>query len=97
MAAEAGITTLFTSEPTTADTRVGECTVVGRYTIGHGNPPAAARLFVQPAPWARSAAWASWTAKGLVKPILGTSYARVADWLLSSSISDMAARQGRSN
>jgi hypothetical protein len=35
-------------------------------------------------PWTRGGAWASWNAKAAVKPLLGPSYARVADWLLAS-------------
>ena len=98
-AAEAGIETLFNSEPTTSTYSVcgaslqgsprepegfaPQAQVLGRYTIRHGDRPDAARLFVSPSPWTRMGAWASWNAKGLVKPLLGSSYRRVADWVLA--------------
>jgi hypothetical protein len=41
-----------------------------------------ARRFVSTAPWARCSAWLGWNAKALVKPVLGPSYSRVADWIL---------------
>ena len=82
-AAEAGIRLLFTSEPeTSVDVRDG-CAIVGRFTIRRGDRHDAARRLVAPAPWARSLAWASWNAKGLVKPVLGQSYIRLSDWLLT--------------
>jgi hypothetical protein len=34
---------------------------------------------LQPAPFARWSAWTKWNAKGLIKPILGPAYMRVAD------------------
>jgi peptidoglycan/xylan/chitin deacetylase (PgdA/CDA1 family) len=82
-AAEAGIRVLFTSEPVTSvDLRDG-CAIVGRFTIRRGDHHDAARRLVTPAPWARSLAWASWNAKGLLKPVLGQSYSRLSDWLLT--------------
>jgi hypothetical protein len=41
-----------------------------------------ARRFASASPWSRRGAWIGWNAKALVKPVLGPSYARVADWLL---------------
>lgn len=35
-AANAGIRTLFTSEPTSKISRVGECALIGRYSVQHG-------------------------------------------------------------
>jgi peptidoglycan/xylan/chitin deacetylase (PgdA/CDA1 family) len=81
-AGEAGLHTLFTSEPTTSVTSEYGCTVLGRFTIRHGDSNDLAQRLVASAPWARWAAWASWNAKGLVKPLLGTNYMRIADWLL---------------
>jgi peptidoglycan/xylan/chitin deacetylase (PgdA/CDA1 family) len=80
-AAEAGIEVLFTSEPVTTLHRDGGCLLVGRFTIRRGHDPELAQRLVGSAPWTRAAAWASWNAKGLVKPILGPSYMRVAEWL----------------
>lgn len=82
-AADAGLTVLFTSEPTTKMSWADDLLLVGRFTIRHGHPPSAAQRFVVSAPWARCGAWLGWNSKALVKPLLGASYARVADWLLA--------------
>ena len=82
-AVEAGIRTLFTSEPVTAVDERNGCTLIGRFTIRRGDPNDTAQRLVSGTSWARAAAWASWNAKGLVKPLLGPSYARIADWLLA--------------
>jgi len=84
-AAEAGLRTLFTSEPTT---RVGESfgvTLIGRYVIRRGHPADMAQRFALASSWTRCSEWATWNAKAIVKPILGPSYARIADWLLETS------------
>jgi len=57
--------------------------VIGRYTIREGDPAGLSARLAGPAAWARSTAWASWNAKGIVKPLLGPSYRRVADWVLA--------------
>jgi peptidoglycan/xylan/chitin deacetylase (PgdA/CDA1 family) len=80
-AAEAGLALLFNSEPVRSTRQVDGCTVAGRFTIRAGAAPDLSRRLVQAAPWARSRAWASWNAKGLIKPLLGSSYPRVADWI----------------
>jgi peptidoglycan/xylan/chitin deacetylase (PgdA/CDA1 family) len=81
-ASEAGLHVLFTSEPITGIETAGSCLVVGRYTIRRGDDREFASRLVA-SPWTRCGAWASWNAKGLVKPLLGPSYMRIADWLLS--------------
>lgn len=81
-AVESGVTVLFNSEPTTTLQHVQALRIVGRYTIRLGDPNDIARKLVAQ-PWARYAAWASWNAKGIVKPLLGPSYRRVADWVLA--------------
>jgi peptidoglycan/xylan/chitin deacetylase (PgdA/CDA1 family) len=81
----AGLTTLFTSEPITAIRSEQGCRVLGRFTIRRGDSPETARRLVLPAPWTRWSAWASWNAKGLVKPLLGSAYARMADVVLGGS------------
>ena len=80
-AREAGLTELFTSEPVTTIEQRDGLTVIGRFTIRFGDAPHAAMRLLAPEPWARSVAWASWNAKGLVKPLLGPTYSRVADWV----------------
>ena len=82
-AREAGLRTLFTSAPATATHDEQGIAVMGRFTIRRGHFPDTARRLVSPAPWARYGAWASWNAKGVVKPLLGPAYMRVADWILS--------------
>jgi peptidoglycan/xylan/chitin deacetylase (PgdA/CDA1 family) len=81
-ARDAGIAGLFTSEPVTRLRDVEGCTVGGRFTIRHGHAPDMAARLTGPAPAARWMEWARWNAKGLVKPVLGPSYGRVADWVL---------------
>ncbi|HEY1771773.1 MAG TPA: polysaccharide deacetylase family protein [Gammaproteobacteria bacterium] len=76
-AAEAGITTLFTSEPETRIQRVAGCRVLGRYAIrrgdGHDYP---ARLAAASAS-ARHAAWLKWNAKKTLKVVLGAGYPKL--------------------
>jgi peptidoglycan/xylan/chitin deacetylase (PgdA/CDA1 family) len=81
-AAATGLRTLFTSEPTTNRSSVDDCALIGRFTIRRGHPPDMARRYADSAPWARCGAWAGWNAKALIKPVLGPSYARIADWIL---------------
>jgi peptidoglycan/xylan/chitin deacetylase (PgdA/CDA1 family) len=81
MAAESGLSWLFNSEPTTRVCREEQSAVAGRFTIRHRSSDDLSRRLVMPQPAARYGAWASWHAKGLVKPLLGPCYSRVADWL----------------
>ena len=78
-ARDAGVRMLFTSEPITAIRDEQGCHVLGRFTIRRGDAPDLARRLVLPAPWTRWSAWARWNAKGLVKPLLGPAYTRLAD------------------
>jgi len=78
-ARDAGLQLLFNSEPVTAVHHEDECTVAGRYTIRRGDAPELSRRLLLPSPWARWGAWTRWNAKGLVKPLLGPAYMRVAD------------------
>jgi peptidoglycan/xylan/chitin deacetylase (PgdA/CDA1 family) len=79
---DTGLRTLFTSEPTSKPSAFEECTLVGRFTIRRGHPADMARRFAATAPWTRSGAWVAWNAKAIVKPVLGPTYARIADWIL---------------
>ena len=81
-AVDAGLRTLFTSEPTTKPSVLEACELIGRFTIRRGHPPDMARRFAAANPWTRCGAWAAWNAKAIVKPMLGASYARIADWIL---------------
>jgi peptidoglycan/xylan/chitin deacetylase (PgdA/CDA1 family) len=86
-AGDAGFQCLFTSEPETRLRRIKGSGIVlaGRFTVRRGCRPDLARALVLPAPWARSRAWVGWNARGLVKPLLGSAYPRLADWLLTRS------------
>lgn len=78
-AAAAGLNVLFTSEPVTRTDREGMCTIVGRFAIRNGSASGFCRKLVAPARWTRSEEWASWQVKGLLKPVLGPFYSRLAD------------------
>lgn len=84
-ARDTGLRVLFTSEPITTIHDEQGCSVLGRFTIRRGDGPDTARRLVLPAPSARWSAWARWNAKGLVKPLLGSAYMRVADVVLGGS------------
>jgi peptidoglycan/xylan/chitin deacetylase (PgdA/CDA1 family) len=78
-AAEAGYRVLFTSEPVTRIGQQDACTIIGRFAVRAGSDPRFSRKLVEPAHWTRSEQWASWQVKGLLKPVLGSFYSRVAD------------------
>jgi peptidoglycan/xylan/chitin deacetylase (PgdA/CDA1 family) len=78
-AAASGLRLLFNSEPVTGFQMEEGCTVAGRFTIRRGDPPQTCRSLLLPSPWTRWSEWAKWNAKGLVKPILGPAYMRIAD------------------
>ena len=80
-ARDSGLRTLFTSEPVTSIHDEQGCAVIGRFAVRRGDAADTARRLVLDAPWTRWAAWARWNAKGLVKPILGPAYMRVADFI----------------
>ena len=83
-AGEAGIRVLFTSEPITRVETSSGCELVGRFTIRRGDAHDLARRLVSASSGARLRAWASWNAKGLVRPLLGRSYTSIADWLMAT-------------
>ena len=85
-AAECGFRVLFTSEPTSKTSSVNGCAVMGRFTIRRGHAPDMAQRFVMASPWTRCGAWMEWNAKAIVKPLLGPSYARIADRLLAAPV-----------
>lgn len=88
-AADAGITMLYTSEPITRLWQEGTCALAGRFTLRAGCAPTAAAKLVGLAPWARAREWAAWNIKGLVKPVLGRSYVRVANWVSARTASHL--------
>ncbi|MET0213554.1 MAG: polysaccharide deacetylase family protein [Vicinamibacterales bacterium] len=82
-ARDAGLRVVFTSEPITASHDEAGTLVIGRFTLRRGHPTDRAGLLAHREPWARYQEWASWRAKGLVKPLLGPLYSPTADWILS--------------
>jgi len=82
-AQESGIRTLFTSEPTTRVSRERGCLIMGRFTVRPGAREDYCARIVSPPARTRQVEWAGWNAKKLIKPLLGSTYARVADWLLA--------------
>ncbi len=82
-AAEVGLNVLFTSTPTTRMREVHGCTVVGRFAIRRGCSPELSARLAEASPWSRFSMWTGWNAKNLLKPVLGSSYPRVADWIVA--------------
>jgi peptidoglycan/xylan/chitin deacetylase (PgdA/CDA1 family) len=81
-ASEAGIETLFTSEPTTRSFRVGNCLVVGRYTIQRWMPPRVVANLAAGKRAPRARQMALWNAKKVTKALGGDYYLKVRKSLL---------------
>ena len=84
-AAEAGVAVLFTSEPTSRPTRIGSCTVLGRYTLRRDDPGSAAADLVAASHAARVRQWSVWNAKKVLKALGGESYLRARARVFGSS------------
>jgi peptidoglycan/xylan/chitin deacetylase (PgdA/CDA1 family) len=82
-AADAGLRVLFTSEPTTRTGTDHGCLVVGRFTVRPRRRKDFASRIVLPHARTRRVEWAGWNAKKAIKPLLGSTYARVADWWMT--------------
>ena len=82
-ASEAGIRTLFTSEPQTQSEIVNGCTVLGRYTIQQGVKPERAAAIAAGRFVPRYTQFAYWNAKKLAKAAGGTSWLRMRKWVLA--------------
>jgi peptidoglycan/xylan/chitin deacetylase (PgdA/CDA1 family) len=82
-AAEAGISTLFTSEPVIKVREVDGCSVVGRFTIQRGALPETAAALACARPLPRLRQFASWNTKKAAKAIGGEHYLRLRHRLLS--------------
>lgn len=80
-AAHAGLRVLFTSEPVSKPWSVDGCVLMGRFTVRPGESPAALAALAagSRAPWRRQRLM--WTAKKLVKPVLGSAYPRLGAWM----------------
>jgi len=84
-AAEAGVRVLFTSEPTSRPSRVGSCTVLGRYTLRRDDPGSRAADLVAASHGARVRQWSIWNAKKVLKALGGESYLRARARVFGSS------------
>lgn len=74
VAAAAGIGVLFTSEPVTTPHQVGDCVVLGRYTLRQGDPAAYAARLAGDSGAARSGQWLKWNLKKAAKRLGGSAY-----------------------
>lgn len=83
LAGRHGIRWLFTSEPVTRVTQVGECSVIGRFTLRIGHPASYVVRLVSPSPVARSGQWLHWNAKKVAKVVTGGLYGRVRERLVA--------------
>ena len=80
-AREAGLEILMTSEPQIQAHDVNGCQVMGRFTLRRNSPPnLAGKLVCIERKW-RNRQWLAWNSKKLLKKGLGTSYAKVCNWL----------------
>jgi peptidoglycan/xylan/chitin deacetylase (PgdA/CDA1 family) len=81
-AAAAGISKLFTSEPTAAVSRLDGCQIYGRYVVQRGMPPAWSAGFAAGSPtycWRQAALW---KAKRIAKTLGGTTYLKARQAIL---------------
>lgn len=92
LAARAGITTLFTSEPDTAPRWVEGCLVVGRYPIRRGTSArdAARAATGHPAPWLSH--YVGWNLRKAAKAHGGTYYERMRRRVLQARYGAPARR-----
>lgn len=82
LAATAGLTTLFTSEPETRVRRVDGCAVAGRFTLRRDDPASYVARLAARSSVARAGQWWRWNAKKVAKSLGGTRYLRMRDrWL----------------
>lgn len=94
-AAEAGIVTLFTSEPVRSPRSVGACLVVGRLSVREDTSAAtvARAASGMPGPWLRQLT--GWNSRKPLKKVLGGRYERV--YARYSQLHDRTARRSRAS
>ncbi len=83
-AAQSGLALLFTSEPYPSVRTRGGCALAGRFAVHRASQPAlttAALASLVPSVIRRE--WAVWSAKQLLKPLLGAAYPRLGLWWAS--------------
>ena len=79
---DAGVRTLFTSEPVQKIVQIGGCTVIGRFSVKRGDPPTLPAEFVQGRRLRRFRQYAYWNTKKLAKALTGPIYPWIrSTWL----------------
>jgi peptidoglycan/xylan/chitin deacetylase (PgdA/CDA1 family) len=81
-AAEAGLRTLYTSEPVRRRRLVDGCELIGRVTVRPGVSLAELTALAAGARWPLARRRAVWSAKKMVKPLLGAAYPRLGELLV---------------
>ena len=84
-ASEAGITWLFTSEPTTRVRNVANCCIIGRYAVQRSTSAATAAALVAGDALPRLRYRAAWNVRQMCKTFGGRFYLRARDRLLGRS------------
>jgi peptidoglycan/xylan/chitin deacetylase (PgdA/CDA1 family) len=85
-AVEAGIKTLFTSEPQSSMHVVNGCTILGRYTIQQGVTAATAAAIANGDVLPRCRQSLYWNVKKVAKIAGGTQWLRLRQWVLASRL-----------
>lgn len=88
----AGVSTLFTSEPTTSCKKVNDLFVLGRYTLKRGVSPLVAAGLATGDWQLRLEQLLKWKAKGIIKTVGGRQYARLRNKLLAGGSRSPDAR-----
>jgi peptidoglycan/xylan/chitin deacetylase (PgdA/CDA1 family) len=88
-AAEAGITTLYTSEPTTAQWSVAGCRVRGRYTVYRGTPAATAAALATGRFLPRFRQALLWQLRKAAKTVGGGLYLRLREKVLARKYAEV--------
>ena len=83
-AAQAGITTLFTSEPTASSWKSGKCNLWGRYQVMHNTSASTAAAIAAGNLLPRLGQAATWQMKKTMKSVGGKAYLRLRGALLAS-------------
>ncbi len=79
-AAAAGITWLFTSEPTRRPWQVNGCTLLGRFGIEMEDSPEKAAAFASGQFSTRAKEWAVWNTKKTIKRLAGPLFYKIRAW-----------------
>ncbi len=93
-ASEAGLTLLFTSEPTTRRRTVAGCEIAGRYTVYRGMSARAAAALASGRVLPRLRQAVLWNAKKVAKAVGGRAYLRLRHVLLRRAYGEGAACRG---